>query len=409
MIRPASLAAGTGLALVLAAAPALAQRAASTPSSETSATVNAVPPPPPGFPAPLGGDIVFGGQLDTHLQSDFISDPKPRVSVFDDTDLSMFLNYKSWLSLNSDIKLERNRDDNLDSFYPRGSAFLNSEGLTLRQLYLTLRPADGLAVYGGKIHPNFGSAYEQAPGIFYNFGTDYEQDERIGFGTQYELPVRLGPQGSLVDKLGLNSMRLSVETFFLDTTFLSNSLISRPPLDDPAARPYRFARSQFGASNTGSFDSYTAALRGGQAEHGLAWQVSITQEATAMPGGRTEHGQSIGGSYDPGGDGIPLGPRLGVTPFLEYAHFTNFDGIAGLERHYAIAGLSFAYARWNLVVAGGLRNSAGVEPGTDHQENTSLTYEVIPGFQVGGGINFINIAGKESRALSPSLSYSRAF
>ncbi len=342
------MAAGTGLALVLAASSANAQRATSTPSSETSAAVNLAPPPPPGFPAPFGNDIVFGGQLDTHLENDLIADPKSRFTVFDDTDLSAFVNYPSWLSLNSDIKLERNRDDNLDSYFPQRSAVFNSEGLTLRQLYLTVRPLDGVSIYGGKIHPNFGSAYEQAPGIFYNFGTHYEQDERIGFGSQYELPVRLGRQGSLADKLGLNDMRFSIETFYLDTSVLSNSLISRPGLDDPtASRAYRYTRSQFGPSNTGSFDSYTAALRGGQAEHGLAWQVSVTQEATGMPGGRTEHGQSIGGSYDPTGDGIPLGPRLGVTLFLEYAHFTNFDGIAGLDRHYAIAGLNFSYARWN--------------------------------------------------------------
>ena len=47
--------------------------------------------------------------------------------------------------------------------------------------------------------------------------------------------------------------------------------------------------------------------------------------------------------------------------------------------------------------------------GTDHQENLSLTYELIPRLLLGGGINFVNIAGRESRVISPSLSYTRAF
>ena len=66
-----------------------------------------------------------------------------------------FMNYKNWLSLNADVKLQRTRDNNLDSFYPQRSALLNSEGLTLSQLYVTVRPFEGLSVYGGKIHPEF--------------------------------------------------------------------------------------------------------------------------------------------------------------------------------------------------------------------------------------------------------------
>ena len=126
-----------------------------------------------------------------------------------------------------------------------------------------------------------------------------------------------------------------------------------------ASRLSRYTRDQYGASNTGSLDSFTAAVRGGKPERGLAWQVSLTREATADPAGRAEFGQSVGASFDPSGDGIPLGPRLGVTPFLEYTHFTNFGGVANLERHYAVGGLQFTYARWQLNVAAGLRKSSG--------------------------------------------------
>ena len=393
-------------AILLAVPAARAQRAASAPSLEGAEAAAAVPPPPPGFPAPMGTDLVFGGEVETHLQSDIVSSTnnKTRVSLFNDTDLTGFVNYKGWLSLNTEAKLERNRDNNDGSYYVDRNAAFRSEGLTLRQLYATVRPTETLSIFGGKIHPGFGSAYDSAPGQFYNFGTDYEQDERIGLGVGYALPP-VGP-----DLLGLDNVRLTAEVFYLDTTFLSESLISRPSLDDPTAdRLRRYSRNQFGPSNTGGLDSFTLSLRGGRPSRGLSWQISVTHEATDMPGGRSENGQSIAASYDPGGDGIPLGPRLGVTPYLEYAHFSNFQGIAGLERHYAVGGLAFTYGRWVVSAAAGLRHSAGAATGTDHQENVGVTYEVIPRLLVGAGVNFANIDGRSSRTFAPSLSYKRAF
>ncbi len=346
---------------------------------------------------------MYGGEGQTHLEGDLASsaNSKTHVSLFDDTDLVGFANYQGWLSLNAEAKLERNRNDNEDSYTLDRDAAFRSEGVTLRQLYVTARPTDTLSIYGGKIHPGFGSAYEAAPCQCYNFGNDYEQDERIRLGVGTALPA----VGS--DLLGLDTIRLTAETFFLDTSILSRSLLSTLSLADPTAnRLRRYTGDQYGPSNTGTFNSGTLSLRGGRAERGLSWQISVTRKATGMPGGRTENGQSIAASYDPGGDSIPLGPRLGVTPFLEHAHFSNFQGIAGLERHYAVGGLAFTYGRWIVNAAAGLRNSSGAAHGTDHQENVSFTYEVVPRLLIGGGVNF---DGQSSRTLAPSLSYTRAF
>lgn len=395
-----------GAVLLINAGAAHAQRATSGPSADDAAGAAPVPPPPTGFPAPLGSKIVFGGEIESHLQTDIISQTgsPTRVGVFNDTSLSGFLNYSTWLSFNAEAHLERNRNSNLNSYYPDRNTFFRSEGLTLRQIYVTIRPIEGLAIYGGKFHPAFGSAYELAPGQFYNFGTDYEQDERIGGGIAYTM--RLGGP----EELGLGTVRISAETFYLDTTFLSNSLLSRPALDDPTAdRLKRYTRDQFGPSNTGSFASGTFALKGGLPGRGLYWQISATHQATSEPGGKSEDGQSIGATYDPTGSGIPLTPRLGLTPYLEYAHFSNFGTTAGLERHYLSGGLTFAYAKWSLGLAGGLRNSRGAGTGTDHLENATLAYELFPGFQLGGGLNFINIAGKASFAVSPALNFKRSF
>ena len=221
------------VACTAASSPAWSQRAASSPSLEGAEGPAAVPPPPAGFPAPLGHEFVYGGELQTHLEADILNATRngTRVSVFNDSDLTAFANYRGWASLNAEGKLERNRDDNDGSYFVNRNAFFRSEGLTLRQLYATIRPVDGVSVYGGKIHPGFGSAYELAPGQFYNFGTDYEQDERVGFGVEVRLPVH-GPE-----LLGLNNVRLTAETFYLDTSVLSRSFLStlRWPTPQPTA------------------------------------------------------------------------------------------------------------------------------------------------------------------------------
>ena len=388
--------------LLCARTEAYAQRAASTPSAETGLTSQEAPPPPPGFPGATNG-LVFGGNLETHLQGELNGrqGSKPHYTIFDDTDVQLFANYHNWLSLNSDIKLERNRYDNLDSYYPSNNNLFRDEGLTMRQLYVTLRPFEDLSVYGGKIHPNFGSAYEAAPGVFYNFGTDYEQDERIGFGAEYRVPGWLSRFNA----------RVSLETYYLDTTFLSTSLLSYLRQDDPlGGRTGRYQRSQYGASNTGSLNSFTAAARAGVPEQGLTGQLSFTQEATADPLGRTERGLSIGVTFDPTGDGMPLTGRLGVTPFVEYTHFDNFGGEANLRRDYGIGGLSFHYSRWQAILAGGVRRNSGSQHGADHQENITITYAMTEQLTLASGVNHVTIAGQgDSWTAGPSLTYQLGF
>ncbi len=394
--------AGAGLLILLASASAaIAQRAVEMPSSSTAAPARptATAAPPAGFPQ---SDFVYGGEFETHLQAEVTkADGTPtKGTVFDDSDLDLYGNYSTWLSLYGNLHLERNREDNANDYFPDRNSAFRSEGLTLRQLFAAVRPVDALSLYGGKIHPGFGSAWAQEPGNFYNFASDYEQTERIGMGAEYALP----------ETLGLGDLRLSVETFFLDTSLLSTSLISMPSLDDPTAdRLRRFTRDQFGPSNTGGFNSYTVALRGGTPERGLTYQISVTQEGTDDPEGRTEYGQSISLMYDPSGDGIPLPLHFGVTPFLEYAHFSNFAGIADLERHYVLAGLTFSRARWQLAVAGGLRQSEGVSGDTDHQQNVSLNYALTERVTVGAGVNSITVAGRHSWTFGPSLNYRVAF
>lgn len=402
--------AGLGIVL-LSALPgqALAQRAVQTPSATVAA--------PSAAPSGMEDTFVYGGDLASHLQAELTSagstakTGSPKGTMFDDTDTNVYANYATWLSLYGNLHLERNRNDNTNDYFPKSNTFFRSEGLTMRQLFAAIRPEDDLTLYGGKIHPNFGSAFESTPGNFYNFASDYEQSERIGFGMEYRLP----------EAVGLANARVSLETFYLDTTPLSISLLSQPKLSDPTAdRPRRFTRGQFGAANTGTLDSYTLSLRGGRPETGITYQASYTEEATADPAGKTERGASFGLMDDPGGgDGIALGHRLGVIPFVEYAQFANFGGTANLTQRYLVGGLAFHYVRWELDVAGGLRKASNVPQSDgstanafDRQESISLNYTLMPYPQVtaGMGLNHANVAGQgNSWSGGPSLSTQLTF
>ena len=342
-------------------------------------------------------DWVLGHELAVKLQGELTAPDraKTRVGLYSDAELQSRLDFRDWFSLTSSIKLERTRNTNLASYYPDRNTAFRSEALTLRQLYATLRPVEGLAVTAGKIHPAFGSAWGPSmPGTFYNFGTDYEQDERIGAGLTYTL----------------GDVRFSIEASYLDTSPLSYTFPRGPSLfDGTASRGWRYARSQLGPGNTGGLQSVVASARGGKAGEGLVWQASFSHQAVADRAAVAERGVSAGASYDPTGKGVMLTETVGVTPFLEYAHFNGFGTVRGLERHYLLGGLAVTEGDWTLSFAGGIRRSLGAVVGTDHQQNVTLTYELLPKLQVGVGINHITLAGRGSWTLAPALSYAVSF
>jgi hypothetical protein len=339
--------------------------------------------------------IQVGGSLDGKVQAEAIksTDHSTKGNIYSDADFQAYLNWSDWLSFNTDVKLERQRNDNINDYFPKSNAAFRSEGVTLRQLYATVRPDDAVAIYGGKIHPRFGSAWRATPGIFYSFASDYEQDERIGTGVELRLPEWTG------------DTRLSAETFFLDTSVLSNSLFSRPGFDDATAdRRRKFWREDGGPSNTGGFDSYTVALQGKRLPvlDGLSYQVSVTSEGVSLPGEKRETGFSAGAAYEVG-----LTRRITMTPFLEYTSFDNFGGQEDVTRRYYMGGLAFVYGKWELDLAGGYRRGTGAEDLHSSQANITASYEVMEGLRLAVGYNHVRLGETDDNG-DPSYSTSNA-
>lgn len=248
------------------------------------------------MPASPSDGLSFDGEGDTYFQSEAAKPDNTTVkgTFYNETNLYGHLNWSDWFTINGALKYEHQRFNNMEDFYPDRSSFMRSEGLTLRQLYATFRPdgSDDVSLYGGKIHPHFGTAwsYNGGPGIFYNFGTDYEQDEMIGFGADVKIPATAATGW-------LGEAHVSAETFFLDTTALSYSLFGHPSVNDMFVdRPGMFRLSDGGAANTDDLSSVTVALQGHDlfAATGLAYQFSFTHDGVHLPGEQPETGFSAG-------------------------------------------------------------------------------------------------------------------
>ena len=116
-------------------------------------------------------DIVWGGTLLLTVQSDQTLNRAGGVAPFNNTytepELEWFVNVGQHFSINSLVKMEQVRS------VTESSAF-QSEGAYVEQLYgtFTFKPVE---IYGGKIHPRFGRAWDETPGLY---GTDFAEATR---------------------------------------------------------------------------------------------------------------------------------------------------------------------------------------------------------------------------------------
>lgn len=233
------------------------------------------------------------------------------------------------LSLQSGLVLEPVADPE-----PGESRAFEDHGLYVEQLYLLYEQA-AFGVFGGKFNPTFGIAWDVTPGVY---GTDvagdfYEQTERIGLGGS----LVFGGAGLGGD--GFGEHKLTAQTFFADTTVLSESLGEDRP---------RVRKSDGGPGNTEDFSSFSVTLDGGGFE--------------GVPG---EPGYHLGVLYRSGGEGDPEdelgfaaaltgtieGPNdVRVEPLVEYVHFDNAEA-QDQDRDIVTAALGFYHGPWNLALA----------------------------------------------------------
>lgn len=203
---------------------------------------------------------------------------------------------------------------------------LSDNGLLIEQLKLHFENEDMIFEFG-KYDPGF--------------GTGHDRTKRIGvftaaFNEDYNLREKLGASISAL----LEDSKISLSTFFNDTTSLSESAINDRGRE----------RRNTGVSGaTGTLSSYALEIIGSNLFDYENWKYNVGYRSMAVDniGGRQrETGYVLGTQYD-----FELGINTMLVPYLEIAKFDNFTGQQGRKALFTTAALSLKYSSWNLGVS----------------------------------------------------------
>lgn len=349
-------------------------------------------------------DVVWGGTLLLILQSDQTLNRVGGVKAFNNTytepEFEGFVNVGEHFSLNTLVKMEQVRS------VTESSAF-RSEGAYVEQLYGTVS-FDPVEIYGGKIHPRFGAAWDATPGLY---GTDFAED--------YELTEKIGVGGAVTADIA-GRHRLAVESFFNDTSFLSNSLFSRPRItDSDVLRPGRARRSDGGAGNTGSLDNFAVSLGGYNMPQlkGFSYNLGWSRQEAGADGELNEDALVAGFAWE-----YPLTSRITIVPMFEYAHVSHQGG-ADVAADYFTVGIGAELGQgWSASAHATVRpidDRAAGDEYTDHLAGFSMGYDLgsqlkkfsplLDGLGIEAGYKHERAARENLNTIGALLVYERKF
>ena len=239
--------------------------------------------------------------------------------------------------------VDRSEDNGVNSvFIDQNNGYnLNDYAIIVEELKADFKNED-LNFFFGKYNPAFGSAWDNSKRIgilTHDFTQDYELTEKIGFGF-----------AALLDDGG----SISVNTFFNDTTGLSNSAIHRRG---------RNRSDNNIAGNNNNLSSYSIAFSGNnlfdvdELRYNLGYRDI---DVESQYGYDNEKGMVAGLEYK-----MPISYRSYFIPFTEIAKVDNFGGIAGKDILYSTTSLVLEYSNWKLGFTGVIR---------DIKDNSSQDY-----------------------------------
>lgn len=270
---------------------------------------------------------------------------------------------------------------------PSDDRFFEDHGLFVEDLYLQFE-YEPFTIRGGKITPNFGLAWNLAPGVY---GTDfaegtYEFSERIGFGG--DITCRDETLGEHV---------FSASVFFLDTSILAKSVFNRR--DDVEF-------SDGGVSNTEDPSSFALGLDGAiPALPNFEYHVAGIHQEGGRGDSADENGFVVGGVY------AKTVGEVEVLPFVEYVYFDNADGVDGADRHLLTTSLQLVWKNWNLALSRTSRNTdvAGASDADDELNQISIGYEFEFGLAVDVGWRIAEEDDIDSEILGILFAYNLSF
>lgn len=302
----------------------------------------------------------YSGEISIEIESDLTYESDNEDAELNDlfavVEPAFSVHFTEAFSVNTSLVVEPVRDPG-----PSEDRNFEDEGLFVQELYF-LYGADSWSAFAGKFNPAFGVAWDITPGVF---GT--------GFAEDYELTERIGAGGSLSYDAGKNGVHaLTGSTFFLDTTFLSDSAFtSRGETDDDDG----------GVSNTEDFSSFAFALDGGDilAVPGVAYHVGFSRQGQGEGDAEDEmsFAAAVYGTFE-------VSDELAIEPVAEFVRQTNAEGTKN-DRDYFTVGAALLHGPWNLSLAWTARETDVVDNANDISNSR---YQASIGYAFDSGLSF---------------------
>ncbi|KAB7615196.1 porin [Amylibacter sp. SFDW26] len=263
-------------------------------------------------------------------------------------------------SIFSEVLLETVVDPTDDVFFDNHGLFVSEIGLAYAN--------DNFSVAAGKISPAFGLAWDAAPGFF---GADVAEDYELGdsIGAAVEVPFNLaGGEHSI-----------SAAVFYLDTTLLSRSIITKRG---------RTTTADGGAGNTEKLDNFALQFAGafGDTEYNLSFRQLSAGEGDVDD----DRGASFGLQHSFGN----------FTALGEVARFENFNGTAD-DVTYGTLGGSYTMNKWTF--SGSYTARDGVADASDYLASVGVDYDFGNDLVASFGLSQFEEADQKSNSVALSL------
>lgn len=330
----------------------------------------------------ISGEIVIEIQNDLAYDSD---DPTAEFNtLFTATEPSATIRFSEEISVFTGLVLEPVKTPAVAG----DDQVFDNQGLFVEVLTLNY-DTERFSLFGGKFAPNFGIAWGAAPGIY---GRDlpegYELAERIGFGGS----VSFGDE-----TLGRHT--LSASTFFLDTSGLAESVITRRD---------KLRQADGGPGNTGDLSSFAVGLDGGgfKALPGFRYHLAYVHQGNGLDTEEDEKGFAVGAEYE-----IGITDHIGARPLIEYVSLTDADGVDGQDRDFLTLAGRLGWHGWNLTLAytGRDTKASGAPEADDEQFQVSAGYSFEFGLDVDVGWHRVEEDGIKTRRLAVLVAYTAGF
>ncbi|MEP1442249.1 MAG: hypothetical protein ABJK39_04505 [Hyphomicrobiales bacterium] len=342
-------------------------------------------------PAPAVKYPLIEGSFVFELESDsIVSDEGDDefTDTYNTSEVALDVRFNSVFSLHTDITLEAVDNPARGPRTVGEDIFFEDHGFFFETLHLQA-DFEHFSLYGGKINPSFGSAWDVTPGLYgVDFAEDYEITERIGFGGSYTFKS---------DSAGEHTFNAA--TFFADTSGLSRSF---------GTNRGRTAETDGGASNTESFESVALSLDGGEIEAlpGFTYNLGFRFQNAGLGDFGNDTGFVAGATQE-----IDLNDDITLTLNGEVGYFNNFDG-GDADNLYVTVGAGVEYDKWFGDAAFSVRDvSSNVGAGdfTDLQFQAGIGREVFENATLEVGYRYLREENNDSHTIGAIFVYETDF